>query len=1086
MVMVKYFAVFFISFLFMGGCSSPPTNMVASSRSPLGEISGPQQAVWKIQDHSKKSISTCTYIASNKCATSLTAIEKVLENTDDLSSLFLSQEEGSRHLQINKISNVSVIHNIAIVETHQNIDRFLQNIRQEEPQKNENLYLLGYSNGFFKRVDKIKHSKTLPLPESAFTFPSKAFFSDMLGSPVFDSQGRFVGAMFSISNFSSLPHLAAERSNFEEHFSESNIANVKSIKPISKVFFGKEGTSCSKGIQDCIQEEKEAIRKASLANNPSAQYHMAMDYIQKGKITEAVPFLQKAARRDHTLAKFQLSSVYISQKKIDKAKDVLRQISSDYQTAKLLKFSLYSHHKSLFKEGYRTFYQLGLNHLLEDSGFLYLDVFNILTLRKVNDVENDTSLNEEDLNGLLKSIRLFVQRGIKLGSLESQRLLGRTYLRVKDRKKAEELFVEGAKQNYSLSQIDLGDMFLQDGKLGKAEKWFLEAEKSNQLPVVLVAHVVGQVYLKNGMEEKGEKQLRIAAELNHVPAQIRLVNKFLARGRGEAEEAKFEEWFKKGVEKGSYHHSVRAMFELAKLYNKQGELNKARKLYEQTSKNGMALKRLKLMFLEIEIEELEKHGYKEDQEETHAPAYYKMVFSHEQQIQNAYQEAQKADQEAQTQKAKYLREVAASYHKERSWDWVVAAARKGHPKAQSDYGITLVNKGKPEKGEKWLIKGAKHLLKKDGYKEDQEETHAPAYYKMVEKYYNEIRSLQNNSQNLPEPLLKALIHNKNLRLRAWIVVAARKGHPKAQSDYGIILVNEGKPEEGEKWLIKGVKQGDSHSMFNLSGLLFSRGELDEAEKWLLEAEKAGASLDQVFLAFAKLYGKQGKLDKAIEKCDYGIKHGIELKLSNEATRELVRLKDNYHRENSVLQSFGYLRDNEETHPFAQYHLALWYFENTENVERPKDWLQLSANADFPDAQHLLGHYYYVYSDDWVTAEFWYNKAAELTHPIADESLEKLHFDRQKLEELGWVETDFKARARAEYALAGYYEDQKEYKRSLIYLNKARNKGFRPASDAFSKIQREQGVTLTLFFLYANLIGDKRESEDSLVNSGKKQ
>lgn len=99
---------------------------------------------------------------------------------------------------------------------------------------------------------------------------------------------------------------------------------------------------------------------------------------------------------------------------------------------------------------------------------------------------------------------------------------------------------------------------------------------------------------------------------------------------------------------------------------------------------------------------------------------------------------------------------------------------------------------------------------------------------------------------------------KNAELgRKWLLLAAGKGHPLAQSDAGLMLLNEGKVKEGLVWMTRAAEQGVVNSQFEL-GQIYGEGRIvkldrEKAKLWLQKASENGDS--RATAALKKLSGQ---------------------------------------------------------------------------------------------------------------------------------------------------------------------------------------------------------------------------------------
>ena len=401
---MRVFVSFAIVFLLSScGFNQKPASVINSSSE--GSALTLHKSIWKIQSNSSKRSGTCFFIESNKCVTSLSVIEEILENTDDLSRLVLSQDGSSKQIQVNKILKVSLLHNLALVESLQLVENHLSKFGNNIPKRNESIYVLGYPRDSLEKISKTKNLETIPLLKDIFIFASNHVNSSggLDGSPVFDSRDHVVGVM--ISN-------------------DSNILYVKSIDFLNKIVLGREGRDCSvSSIQSCLEKQRELIKKSAQNNNISSLYYIGQTYFQEGELDQAIPFLEEITdKKEHPLAQFYLGIIYKDKEEWDKAENMLRKAAAQK-------------------------YSPALHYLVD----VYLEK------------------SKEESSSYLAHTFSLLKKAAEQGYAPSQERLGTQYKKQGKLEQAEALLKQAAEQDHALAQYNLGILYKEQGSLEQAK-----------------------------------------------------------------------------------------------------------------------------------------------------------------------------------------------------------------------------------------------------------------------------------------------------------------------------------------------------------------------------------------------------------------------------------------------------------------------------------------------------------------------------------------------------------------------------------------------------------------------------------------
>ena len=257
------------------------------------EIVEAEASIWLIQNKTG-SRGTGFFISPNLFVTNFHILSTILENTKNLNEIYLSQKENSNTFHIEKIVSVSALYDLAIIETKETSQHYL-NLSETELKTDEDLFIIGYPTRSFiimKKTEKISYEN-----DSLFYFSANNSISPgTSGSPVLNDQGQVVGILYIKVNRNS--GLATKRNHLKNLISGNIGQNCEAI-----------------GSKNCLEKEIENLKKLAEQNYTSAQFQLAIVYYYGIRINqnyeEAFYWFQQAAEQGHTGAQYYLAVMYL-------------------------------------------------------------------------------------------------------------------------------------------------------------------------------------------------------------------------------------------------------------------------------------------------------------------------------------------------------------------------------------------------------------------------------------------------------------------------------------------------------------------------------------------------------------------------------------------------------------------------------------------------------------------------------------------------------------------------------------------------------------------------------------------------------
>ena len=265
--------------IFAGASDSPAVPEKTLSRLDKAELS-----IWKIENSIKGG--SGFFVGRNLFVTNDHVISGMLK-TGPVEDMVLSQDGNSDTLKINRIVALSVLYDLALLETNKEVADYLT-LRETPLESDEPLFVSSYPSGFFKRM-----KKTAPFiyeNERSYAFPvDYSYLAGASGGPVLDEKGQVAGIL------------------------SKKLYNMSTaIKPnhLREFITGNIGVNCLRfsDPKTCIDKDIENLKKLAEEDSPYAQYIFSQQYESDSK--QAFFWCKKAAEQGHITSQFDLAASY--------------------------------------------------------------------------------------------------------------------------------------------------------------------------------------------------------------------------------------------------------------------------------------------------------------------------------------------------------------------------------------------------------------------------------------------------------------------------------------------------------------------------------------------------------------------------------------------------------------------------------------------------------------------------------------------------------------------------------------------------------------------------------------------------------
>ena len=252
-----------------------------------------KDSVWKIQKDFHSS-GTAFFIGPNFFVTNFHVLHEMLRNGDSLKQITLRQEGSSFYPTVNRVIAISVLHDLAILETKESVSSYLQ-IKGGNITPNEELSALGYPQGRFRQIKKT--GQLFAEDSSYFFLANYSRLSGGSGSPLLNEKEQVIGV------------LSKTDSNFLTAYKSSHLQDLIS---------GETGLYCFQftNLETCIKQGLENLKSLAEQGLALAQLELGkMYFIGQGGMQQNKPLafdlMQQAAEQGYLFAQYTLANMHL-------------------------------------------------------------------------------------------------------------------------------------------------------------------------------------------------------------------------------------------------------------------------------------------------------------------------------------------------------------------------------------------------------------------------------------------------------------------------------------------------------------------------------------------------------------------------------------------------------------------------------------------------------------------------------------------------------------------------------------------------------------------------------------------------------
>ncbi len=281
-------------FIFCFEGSAGPCEETFDSLTRTPSVTTPEEysvrsSVWKLS--TQEGQGTGFFIAPNKFVTNFHVINTALRHVSKVEDITLSQEGNARTLKIKGILAVSVLHDLALLETTGSVDHYLP-IRKKPLQEQEDVFLTGYPDGKLADIRKTNDRLMFSRDATSF-FVNNISLDGASGSPVVDVKKQVVGV---------------------QHSGVLNLVHSVNLNDL-QVFVQRSSRKKSKNnLRQIVQREIRNLRNLAKRGNARAQFQLGFIYFNGYGVTKsyekAFDLFKQAAEKGHALAQFNLGFMY--------------------------------------------------------------------------------------------------------------------------------------------------------------------------------------------------------------------------------------------------------------------------------------------------------------------------------------------------------------------------------------------------------------------------------------------------------------------------------------------------------------------------------------------------------------------------------------------------------------------------------------------------------------------------------------------------------------------------------------------------------------------------------------------------------
>ena len=251
-----------------------------------------KKSVWRVSNPLSSNFGTALSVGPNLFVMDFYNMAEMLGDNNPIKDIVLKQDHSSSQLKVKQVIRVSALYGLIFFETEESVKNYL-NISEYQPQPDDELFVLGYSRGEFKAINK---TGQVIDKDNYYTFTiDHSNLDGVTGGPVLNERKQLVGIVFgSIANM-----LSVIKSNHLKDLMKGNI-----------------GLNCSDFINRtvCMEKEIENLKKLAKQKDALAQHSLAMIYYKGKGITQnynlAFSWFQKSSEQGYAPSQNYIAGMY--------------------------------------------------------------------------------------------------------------------------------------------------------------------------------------------------------------------------------------------------------------------------------------------------------------------------------------------------------------------------------------------------------------------------------------------------------------------------------------------------------------------------------------------------------------------------------------------------------------------------------------------------------------------------------------------------------------------------------------------------------------------------------------------------------
>ena len=481
------------------------------------------KAVWKIKGNRWNG--TGFFISENKIVTNA----HVVGNVKDLEEITIVQEGNPRRLKANKIVNLSIRDDLALLEVDGVVSDFI--ILSEDPLNSSNVYALGYPNGRFQEI------RQMSVLQDDYFVSNNLDIKGASGSPLLNEAHQLVGVLYQA---------------FHNHINFINLETLNS-------FIKDEYFLCEDNVQECFKSLRESFEtNPQEVKNGKDSFNIYQYLRLKGDLPRAKWWLKKATEQGYAMVQYRSAVVLYRLAVMYYYKEEGR--AQDIQLARFLFEQAAEKGYALAQYNLAVMYSMGEGGAQDiqrakfwfeqaaQQGYALAQYHLALMYYKGEGGAQD-----------IQRAREWFEKAAQQGYALAQYNLALMYYKgeggAQDIQRAREWFEKAAEQGYALAQYNLALMY-DKGEGGaqdiqRAREWFEKAAEQDHASAQY--NLALMYYNGKGVEQNTQRAIELfekAAEQGDASAQFFLVGIYYIRKKGiEPDIPRARYWFEKEANK---------------------------------------------------------------------------------------------------------------------------------------------------------------------------------------------------------------------------------------------------------------------------------------------------------------------------------------------------------------------------------------------------------------------------------------------------------------------------------------------------------------------------------------------------------